>query len=388
MTRGVAGAHDVRRRGAGVDIGEEEEALDVVPGRPGERGEPRVVPVGVHGLFVVGEAGVLGRRLRLVDADVGRRQRALREVDDRRVHGETVERGGAGQWELARPAVLLGTEARTVRRPRVDLVFGCGTAEPPLGLALGVGVVRLGRREEAGQVGGDRGVDLVGRDEALEDDPAVVTPGFDLFVTRETGSHAQHDTARGYCPVPARSRASRATRRASWSGTGVRAASLDAARTVCAAVSGVVRQPACATTGRAPVRVQTQYPTHRPSSTRGVRAPRRASGSGPCATSGCWVTPTVGMPVTAPRWTASPARRGWSMPVASTSSTSGVTSQRERGDRGGEHRTLPTREQPGCVRRRHALRGDGLGDDVVGAAGLARARGATKMAVGAPRLDG
>ena len=158
--------------------------------------------------------------------------------------------------------------------------------------------------------------------------------------------------------MPARSRASRATRRASWSGTGVRAASLDAARTVCAAVSGVVRQPACATTGRAPARVQTQYPTHRPSSTRGVRAPRRASGSGPSATSGCWVTPTVGMPVTAPRWTASPAATRVVDAHRVDEQHVGCDVDRvERGDRGGERRTLPTpRAARACTRPAHVAR--------------------------------
>ena len=62
-------------------------------------------------------------------------------------------------------------------------------------------------------------------------------------------------------PKPDRSRASRATRRASWRGTGVRAASVEASSTAAAAVSGLVRQAAWARTGRAPVRVQTQYPT-------------------------------------------------------------------------------------------------------------------------------
>ncbi len=56
----------------------------------------------------------------------------------------------------------------------------------------------------------------------------------------------------------------------------------------------------------------------RPSSRRGAarRRPRRRS-------SGLCVTPTVGRPSTEPRWSASPAPRGWSRPVAFTSRTSG-----------------------------------------------------------------
>ena len=102
---------------------------------------------------------------------------------------EAVERGGTAQGELVtRPPVLLRSEARAAGRPGVDLGLDGGAAEPPLGLALGIGVVRLGRREEPGQVGG-RGVDLVGADQPLEDDPTVRPPGVDLVVTSQPGPH-------------------------------------------------------------------------------------------------------------------------------------------------------------------------------------------------------
>src|SRR5256885_9188340 len=99
-------------------------------------------------------------------------------------------------------------------------------------------------------------------------------------------------------------RASRATRRASWRGTGVRAAGVDTAMTRAAAVSASVRQPAWASTGRAPGLVHVHRPTVRPWSSAGLVAPRHVAGSVPTATSGRWVTPTLGTSVTAPRWTA------------------------------------------------------------------------------------
>lgn len=105
-------------------------------------------------------------------------------------------------------------------------------------------------------------------------------------------------------------RASCATRRASCSGTGVRAAGVDETSTIWAAVSGLVRHPAWATSGRAPVRVHTQKATQRSSTSSGAMAPRRSSGSVPAAMSGRRVTPTVGKSTTAPRCTASPAPRG------------------------------------------------------------------------------
>ena len=58
--------------------------------------------------------------------------------------------------------------------------------------------------------------------------------------------------------------------------------------------------------------------------------PQRGGGTalvsrpGASATSGRVVTPTVGSPSTAPSCSAKPARRGWSRPVALTSSTSGA----------------------------------------------------------------
>ena len=81
----------------------------------------------------------------------------------------------------------------------------------------------------------------------------------------------QLSTARGrwtrYRPSD---RASRATRRASWRGTGVRAAGVDTAMTRAAAVSASVRQPAWASTGRAPGLVHVHRPTVRPWSSAGL----------------------------------------------------------------------------------------------------------------------
>src|SRR3954454_2035010 len=54
-------------------------------------------------------------------------------------------------------------------------------------------------------------------------------------------------------------------------------------------------------------------------------APRRSRGQSPSASSGRWVTPTVGRSSSAPRCRARPARRGWSRAVPSTSNTSGTS---------------------------------------------------------------
>ena len=73
-----------------------------------------MVAVGVHRLLVVGVAGVLRRDRRLVDADVGRLQRPLGEVDDGRMNGETVERATPPERELPAPPVLFGPEGGAV----------------------------------------------------------------------------------------------------------------------------------------------------------------------------------------------------------------------------------------------------------------------------------
>src|SRR5438270_305523 len=63
------------------------------------------------------------------------------------------------------------------------------------------------------------------------------------------------------------------------------------------------------------------------SHSRGAVDRASTAGGSPRATSDRWVTPTVATPSTAPRWTASPARRGWSTPVASTRRMSGAGSR-------------------------------------------------------------
>jgi hypothetical protein len=131
---------------------------------------------------------------------------------------------------------------------------------------------------------------------------------------RESGLHGSEATS-----DPAR--AVRAARRASRNGSGVR--HLLCARTISAAVSTSTRQPACTASGRVPGRVRSQQPTISFPIRRGVRAPRSSPGQSPLAMSGRCVTPSEGTSSIAPRWSASPARRGWSRPVASTISTSG-----------------------------------------------------------------
>jgi len=96
-------------------------------------------------------------------------------------------------------------------------------------------------------------------------------------------------------------------------------------------------------TGLAPARVRTQQPTTSPPSSSGVVAPRWSAGQAPWATSGRVVTPTVGSPNTTPSCSARPARRGWSRPVALTTSTSGAMGRAPHGLL--EQRPLPDRKQ-------------------------------------------
>jgi hypothetical protein len=96
-----------------------------------------VVPVGVHGLLVVDDAGVLGRDRGLVNADIGRPESPLGEIDDSGVDDETIERTSTGKREQALPAVLLGAETGAFIRPD-EVIARCGwPAEPAGRLAVG-----------------------------------------------------------------------------------------------------------------------------------------------------------------------------------------------------------------------------------------------------------
>lgn len=154
-------------------------------------------------------------------------------------------------------------------------------------------------------------------------------------------------------PAPARWRSSLARRRADWSGIGVRAASVDDPSTTATAVVTSVRHAACTSRGRAPVLVHTQAPTSSPPSRTAATSPRDgSSGASPATSRPRCVTPAVGTSATAPRWRVRPHRRGWSSPVASTSSRSGrrwrpATAAARRTPRpchrGGRDRPLPGR---------------------------------------------
>ena len=110
-------------------------------------------------------------------------------------------------------------------------------------------------------------------------------------------------------------RATRAACRARRSGSGVRRLPV-AARTSPTAVGRSTRQPGCTTSGRAPARVRTQHATTSLPIRSALTAPRLSDGHEPWATRGRCLPPTVGRSRTAPRWTAKPARAGWSRPVA------------------------------------------------------------------------
>jgi len=101
-------------------------------------------------------------------------------------------------------------------------------------------------------------------------------------------------------------RAVRASIRARRSGSGVRRSNV-ALETTWTAVCTSVRQATWIASGRAPGRVRSQTPTMSPSSISGAVAPRIFAGHTPVASSGRWVTPTVGRSTVAPSWSARPA---------------------------------------------------------------------------------
>jgi len=159
----------------------------VPPGRGADGRQPRVVPVGVHGLLVIGEALVLGRHRGLVQPEVGGAQGPGREIHDGRVDEQTVESPGPGKRELPDPAVLLVPETGTVRWPR-ELVDRGRTSEASLGLPFGISVVLLGPRELQVKVV-HSGVDLLSGDKTLQEDPPVFTPAGDFVVSCSTFPH-------------------------------------------------------------------------------------------------------------------------------------------------------------------------------------------------------
>ena len=185
---GITPPHEVGRRGSVVDVGEIEERLEVPPRRAARCGEPRVVPIGVHRLLVVRLAGELGRGVRLVEAQLGGVERTLGKVDDRGMHAQPVERARSGKREVALPHVLFRTKAGTPLGPRVRGARRWRPAQPAFALAGGVGVVLLRRRVRLGEVGDGR-VDLVGRNETLDQNPAVVAPRRDIVVPSQDRAH-------------------------------------------------------------------------------------------------------------------------------------------------------------------------------------------------------
>jgi len=81
--------------------------------------KPRVVAVCVHGLLVVGQPGVLGAGLGLVETDINGAEGSFGEVDQGRVDAQAIERTGTVKWERPRPLLLL---TRNPGRPPADVV--------------------------------------------------------------------------------------------------------------------------------------------------------------------------------------------------------------------------------------------------------------------------
>ena len=148
---GVAHRHQMGGSGGRADVGEIQETLHVPPRRPAHGRKPRVVPVGVHGLLVIGDAGVLGRHPGLIDADVDAverpRPRSPRSRGGRRA-GSAPPSPGTG----TRPpsgAGRVGSRGRRVARETRRRVPGgrAGARSPPPG--------RRGTRPAGGTGHGD-----------------------------------------------------------------------------------------------------------------------------------------------------------------------------------------------------------------------------------------
>ena len=173
-------AHEVRRRVAFVDVGEVEERLEVPTRRRAH------APAATSGSDRCASAARSWSRLRTSPTGgfgrAGCRSTAARVPRSRRSFGCTHSRFIAPEpangncacqmcWSGRKPGPFSGHTKPSGRAG--------GVPEPALALALGVGVVRLRRREHLAEVGG-RGVDVVGRDESLEQHPAVVVPRRDV----------------------------------------------------------------------------------------------------------------------------------------------------------------------------------------------------------------
>jgi len=113
--------------------------------------------------------------MRLVHAHVARLEHPLREVDDRRMHVEPVQRAAPHERELGAPPMLVGPEPRSV-------LGHLGPAPPQRrrvlagrDVARGFVVEVLGPREHRPQIV-ERHVDGAGLEELVEQYPAVVLP--------------------------------------------------------------------------------------------------------------------------------------------------------------------------------------------------------------------
>ena len=171
--------HASRVGGLG-DVAHVEEPFEVPPRCSAYSGQPRMVLIGVHRLLVVGEAGVLGTRMNLVEAYVRGTERTLGEINHRRVDAYTVQASFTGERECLGPEMLLGPEARALVGPDKILLRLRRPAFPPLCHAFRVRLVLVIGREDLLQVLVRR-IDLFGGDEAVEQHPTIGLPALHLF---------------------------------------------------------------------------------------------------------------------------------------------------------------------------------------------------------------
>src|SRR5262249_51650382 len=141
-----------------------------------------------HRLFEVRVAGILRAHLRLIDAQIGRAERPLHEVDDVRMHDEPGQVSAPVEGELAGEAVLLGAERGAgVGHLRIAAPQLLGAA-PRRTVRDGVGEELLRLREHVPQILYGR-VDLRSADESVDERPTFLAPRRDLVVARPSTTH-------------------------------------------------------------------------------------------------------------------------------------------------------------------------------------------------------
>jgi hypothetical protein len=133
-------------------------------------------------LLVVGDTRELGGGAGLVESDVHGTEGTLGKVHDGGMYAETVERPRTRKRELRVPAALLPPKPGTLLGPdELFLLIGLRT-QPLVSGTLGIGVELLDGGIQKMEVVADP-IDLLCAHQAVEEHPAMVSPGVDLGVS-------------------------------------------------------------------------------------------------------------------------------------------------------------------------------------------------------------